>query len=99
MGIVDAEFEHPMKIMGLSIVTQTKNVFREVAQLGKRFEQVKGQIPNRKLPWLFAAVSKDYDEALQTFWYMMGDVVTHIDTVPAGLEKSIVSRFRILQLS
>jgi AraC family transcriptional regulator len=57
-----------------------------VAQLGKQFEQIKVQIPNRQQPWVFAAVSKDFDKQAQTFWYMMGDVVTHIGAIPVGLE-------------
>jgi len=80
------ELEHPLQIVGLSIETDTKNVFRDVAQLGKRFEQIKAQIPNRQQPWIFAAVSRDFDRQSQTFRYMMGDVVTHIAAIPNGLE-------------
>ena len=80
------EIEQPLQIMGLSIETSTKKVFRDVAQLGKRFEKIKGQIPNRQQPWIFTAVSKDYDKHAQTFWYMMGDVVTHVEVVPEELE-------------
>ena len=80
------ELEHPMKILGLSIETNTKTVFRDVAQLGKQFEKIKKQIPNRQHPWIFTAVSKGFDKETKTFWYMMGDVVTHVETIPKGLE-------------
>jgi len=81
------ELEHPIRILGLAVDTNSRRVARDVARLGGQFEKTKKEIgiPNRKEPWGFAAVSKDYDEAQGTFWYMMGDVVTSLEEVPGGL--------------
>jgi predicted transcriptional regulator YdeE len=84
------ELEHPIEIMGMSTETDTRSVYRDVAQLGKRFEAYKqeNEIPDRVEPWGFAAVSKDFDEATGAFSYIMGDVVVSLDRVPAGLTGS-----------
>jgi AraC family transcriptional regulator len=81
------ELEHPMKIMGMSIETNTRSVYRDVARLGKELEKYKeeNEIPGKREPWGFAAVSKSFDEATGTFSYTMGDVVLSLDQVPAGL--------------
>jgi predicted transcriptional regulator YdeE len=79
--------EQPIKIMGMGIETDVRSVYRDVPRLGKRFERYKKahDIPNKKEPWAFAAVSKDFDEVAQTFLYIMGDVVTSFDQVPSDL--------------
>lgn len=81
------ELEQPIKIVGMSISTDTGSVYRDVARLGKRFEAYKKdhEIPNKKEPWGFAAVSKDFDEENWTFSYIIGDVVESFEGVPAGL--------------
>ena len=81
------ELEHPIRILGLSVFTDSRRVARDVARLGSQLEKYKKErgIPNKKQPWGFAAVSKDYDEAQKTFLYIMGDVVTSLDDVPSGL--------------
>jgi predicted transcriptional regulator YdeE len=81
------ELEHPMHIVGMSIETNTRSVYRDVAQLGKRFEAYKqdNEIPDKVEPWGFAAVSKDFDEGTGAFSYMMGDVVVSLEQVPDGL--------------
>jgi predicted transcriptional regulator YdeE len=81
------ELEHPMKIMGMSVETSTRNVYRDVARLGKQFEAYKQEheIPETVKPWAFAAVSKDYDETTGSFSYIMGDVVASLEQLPEGL--------------
>ena len=81
------ELEQPIRILGLSVSTDSKRVSGDVAQLGFQYDKYKKEhgVPNKKQPWGFAAVSKDYDEAKHTFLYIMGDVVTSLDEVPSGL--------------
>ena len=81
------ELEQPTKIIGMAVETDTRRVYRDVSRLGKRFEKYKrgNQIPNKKQPWGFAAVSRDFDEKTRTFSYMMGDVVVSLEEVPTGL--------------
>ena len=81
------ELEQPIKIIGLSVSTDIKSIYRDLPKLGKRFQKTKREddIPNKTEPWAFAAVSKDFDENTKTFLYIIGDVVTSFDQVPAGL--------------
>ena len=81
------ELDQPILILGMSTETDTKRVYRAVSLLGKRLERYKqeNEIPNKVQPWAFAAVSKDFDEKTGTFTYIMGDVVTNVGRIPAGL--------------
>jgi predicted transcriptional regulator YdeE len=81
------DLEQPIKIIGMAVDTDMKRIYRDVPALGKQFRKFKQthEIPSKKQPWAFAAVSKDFDEASGTFWYIMGDVVTSLDKIPAGL--------------
>jgi AraC family transcriptional regulator len=44
------------------------------------------EIPNKKLPWGFAAVSRGLDKEKGAFTYFMGDCVTTLEQVPEGLK-------------
>ena len=81
------ELEHPMMIVGMSVETNLKTIYRDVPALGKRFRAYKQRhaIPSLKQPWAFAAVSKDFDERTGTFTYLMGDVVTRLEQLPPEL--------------
>lgn len=81
------ELEQPMLIVGMGIDTSVKKITRDVSALGKRFRKYKrsNEIAHKKVPWSFAAVSKDFDKENGTFSYFIGDCVTRIDNVPAGL--------------
>jgi predicted transcriptional regulator YdeE len=81
------ELEQPIQIVGMAMETSTSSIYRDVPQLGKRFEKYKreNEIPNTKRPWAFAAVSKDFDQEAGTFSYIIGDVVTHIEKTPTNL--------------
>jgi predicted transcriptional regulator YdeE len=81
------ELEEPIKIVGLSISTDTGSVYRDVPRLGKRFEAYKKdhEIPNKREPWGIAAVSKDFDEEKWTFSYIIGDVVESFEEAPSDL--------------
>ena len=48
--------------------------------------QTKNPILHKKEPWAFVAVSKDYNKDKGTFKYIVGDVVTKVDSIPIGLQ-------------
>jgi predicted transcriptional regulator YdeE len=74
----------PMNIVGLSIETNAKNVYRDVPDLGSRFNRLKNEveIPNRKEPWGFVAISKDYNSESNSWTYIIGDVVNKFTNIP-----------------
>lgn len=78
----------PILIVGMSIGTTLKRIYRDVPSLGRQFKALKEQqpIPNLQDPWGFAAVSRGYDPATGAMTYMMGDVVTSIGVVPEGMQ-------------
>jgi predicted transcriptional regulator YdeE len=80
------DLEEPIQIIGMGVDTNLKTVYRDIPKLGQRFAKQKSQILNKKQPWGFAAVSKDFNEAAGTFTYFMGDRVTTSEQVPDGLE-------------
>lgn len=77
----------PIKAIGLSIKTGVKTVFKDIPGVGKKYKTYKDKhgIPNRKEPWSFIALSKNYKEETQTWEYTIGDVVTSFDAVPEEL--------------
>lgn len=79
--------ENPIQFVGLSAKTDMKNIYKDAAKLGKQFTQFKQthSIPNPKEPWSFVAYSKDFDEETKSWEYIMGDVVTSLDSIPEGL--------------
>ena len=81
------ELEKPITIIGMSVDTTLKSIYRDVPRLGKQFKELKDTqpIPNTKEPWAFAAVSRGYDPATGAMTYMMGDVVTSAAEVPEGM--------------
>ena len=81
------DLESPIQIVGMGIDTNIKTIYRDVPALGKRFRQYKltHEIPNKKTPWSFAAVSKGFEKDKGTFSYFIGDSVTNIENIPAGL--------------
>jgi predicted transcriptional regulator YdeE len=81
------DLQQPIFIIGMAVDTDLRRIYRDVPALGKQFRKYKQtyNIPNTKQPWAFAAVSKDFDKASGAFSYIMGDVVTRLDTIPAGL--------------
>ena len=53
------DLEQPIKILGMGVDTNLKTVYRDIPALGKQFAKYKQthEIPNKRLPWGFAAVS------------------------------------------
>lgn len=84
-SIVD--LEQSIKIVGMGVDTDMNRIYRDVPSLGKKFRRYKQthEIPTKKQPWAFVAVSKDFNKETGAFSYIMGDVVTSLEEVPAGL--------------
>ncbi len=76
-----------IRFVGLSVQTDMKTIYKDAARLGKEYTQYKEShpIPNLKEPWAFVAYSKDFNEETKTWEYIMGDVVTNLDSIPPGL--------------
>ena len=81
------DLEQPIKILGMAMDTDMSRIYRDVPSLGKQFREYKQthEIPAKKQPWAFAAVSKGFDRETGAFSYVMGDVVTSLEKIPAGL--------------
>jgi AraC family transcriptional regulator len=84
------DLEQPIKIIGMAMDTDMSRIYRDVPSLGKQFREYKQThgIPAKKQPWAFAAVSKGFDRETGAFSYIMGDVVTSLEKIPAGLVAS-----------
>lgn len=80
--------QNPIKFVGLSIKTDVKNIYKDAGILGKEYTNFKesNKIPNLKEPWAFVAYSKDFNEETKSWEYIMGDVVTNLDSIPEGLK-------------
>jgi predicted transcriptional regulator YdeE len=81
------DLAEPITIVGMSVDTTLKRIYRDVPALGRQFKELKEAhpIPNKKDPWAFAAVSRGYDAATGSMSYMMGEVVTKAEAVPEGM--------------
>lgn len=77
----------PIKMIGISTRTGMKTIFKDAANLGQKYKQLKDQglIQNKKAPWGFVAISKNF-QGMESWDYLIGDVVNTLDNVPAGLE-------------
>jgi AraC family transcriptional regulator len=77
----------PIIIVGMSVDTTLKRIYRDVPALGRQFKALKDQHPilNLQQPWGFAAVSRGYDPASGAMTYMMGEVVTRVEGIPEGM--------------
>ena len=75
----------PIKIVGLSIKTDSKNVFKQIPELGKQFNETKKEkgLPNRKTPWGFVSVCLDFNKEHGTWTNIIGDVVTSYKGKPS----------------
>ena len=76
-----------IKMIGVSMRTGLKTIYKDAARLGKKYKSIKDQdvIKNIKEPRAFVAVSKDFRDDNTTWEYLMGDVVASFDYVPEGL--------------
>lgn len=78
----------PIRVIGVSERTNENTIFKDARELGKRYDLIKksGVIPHKRDPWAFAALSRDYRDD-GSWEYLMGDVVTSLDTIPTGLSE------------
>lgn len=81
------KLKDPINMIGVSIRTTQKTIFKDAVTLGNEYKKVKEQgiVINKKTPWQFVAISKDFigDESWE---YLMGDVVTNLDSIPTDLK-------------
>jgi AraC family transcriptional regulator len=77
----------PILIVGVSVETTLRRIYRDVPALGRRFKALKVQhpIPDLQDPRGFAAVSRGYDALTGAMTYMMGDVVITAKDTPEGM--------------
>ena len=80
--------DQPIYLVGLEINTNDKAIYQDVEKIATEFNMIKkkNSVPNLKEPWSSVNISKDYDPKEGTFTYIVGDVVTKADSVPAGLK-------------
>ncbi len=83
------DLEKPILLVGMSVRTSLRSIYRDVPALGRRYQEFKRThtIANKKEPWAFAAVTWGHDAQTGAMTYLMGDVVTSLADVPAGLER------------
>ncbi len=78
----------PLQFIGLAVHTSDNDIYKDVGKVVAEFNRFKETNPIlfKKEPWAFVAVSQDYNKETRTFTYIVGDVVTKIDSIPEGLQ-------------
>lgn len=76
----------PIQAVGLSVETNMKTVYQDVAAVLQKYTDYKNQfgISNLKEPWEFVALSRNFN-GNQSWEYVAGDVVTDLTEVPREL--------------
>jgi len=79
--------KEPIKMIGVSTRTGMKTIFKDAARLGQEYRKIKDQnlITDKRSPWAFVAISKDF-QGTESWDYLIGDVVNTLGQVPAGLK-------------
>ncbi len=82
------KLDQPIYVIGLEINTDNKAIYQDVSKVAIQFNTIKKTypIPNLKEPWSSINISKDYNPEKGTFTYVVGDVVTRVDSIPPGLK-------------
>ena len=82
------DLKKPIKIVGLSMQTDSKNVYTQIPELGEKFLELKNEkgIPHPIKPWGFAAVTREFDKKARTWTYIIGDMVSGFDGVSNEFE-------------
>jgi predicted transcriptional regulator YdeE len=82
------KLDRPIYVIGLEIFTDDKAIYKDVAKVANQFNSIKKNypVPNLKEPWSSINISKDYNPEKRTFTYIVGDVVTIVDSIPPGLK-------------
>jgi len=81
------KLDEPIKLIGLETNTNDKDIYKDVGRVASKFNEIKmnNPIPYLKHPWASINISKDYNVETKTFTYIVGDVVTQVDSIPDGL--------------
>ena len=81
------KLNEPIKLIGIEVQTDDKSIYKDAGRITKRFNEINSRnpVPDLKQPWARLYVSKDYNAEARTFKYIVGDVVTQIDSIPEGL--------------
>jgi predicted transcriptional regulator YdeE len=81
------KLNEPIKLIGVEINTTDKDIYKDVGQVASEFNRIKKNcpVPYLKQPWESVNISKDYNVEAKTFKYIVGDVVTQVDSIPEGL--------------
>ncbi len=80
--------EQSIYVIGLEINTDDNAIYQDVSKVAAQFNEIKRNypVPNLKEPWSSINISKDYNPETGTFTYVVGDVVTVVDSIPPGLK-------------
>jgi AraC family transcriptional regulator len=79
--------EAPIRMIGVSMRTSMRSIYKDASRLGQEYRRA-GEldlVKNKKEPWEFVAISKDF-EGQESWEYLMGDVVNSLDVVPHGMK-------------
>ena len=81
------KLNEPIKLIGIEINTNDNDIYKDVGRVASEFNEIKKNhpIPYLKQPWASINISKDYNVENRTFKYIIGDVVTRIDSIPDEL--------------
>lgn len=75
--------EKPILVIGLTMRTGIKSVFKDVTKILKQYMDCKERygIPEQKLPWEYISLSRNFNDD-QTWDYLTGHAVNGIGKVP-----------------
>ncbi len=74
----------PIKAVGLTVNTSMKSIFRDSAEVLKRFMECKKKygIPNQKTPWEYVSLSRNFSDDNNTWDYLTGNAVSGVEKIP-----------------
>ncbi|MCE5241982.1 MAG: GyrI-like domain-containing protein [Desulfobacteraceae bacterium] len=77
--------DEPVRAIGLKVRTGIESVFKDVAEVVKKYKEYKEKngIPNQREPWQYVSLSSNFKDD-QTWDYHTGHAVTSTDDVPEG---------------
>jgi len=79
------DLKKPILVVGLSMHTDVKKVYKDLDVLGQELLPLRAKIKNKKSPWTFVAVTRNYNSVIGEWDYVLGDVVNGFKSVPKGL--------------
>lgn len=75
--------DKPITVLGLTMKTGMKSVFKDVTKILKQYMSYKEEygIPNQKVPWEYISLSRNFNDN-QTWDYLTGHVVNSVEKIP-----------------